>query len=118
MKLRAGEHFDGEAWQVIVAVSGAFGGGAEIDAADVHDGRLDLLVVPAGRRLALLPRALRMRRGDLAEDPKVVHVQAQAFTLDVPAGTAFNVDGELVQAGPEVRFTLQESFRLVRRAPS
>lgn len=118
VELRAGEHFDGEAWQVIVAVSGAFGGGAEIDAADQHDGRLDLLVVPAGRRLALLPRALRMRRGDLADDPKVLHVQAKAFTLEVPAGTVFNVDGELVEAGPTVRFTLQESFRLVRKPPS
>ncbi len=113
--LRAGTHYDGDAWQVIVAVSGAFGGGAEIDAADAHDGRLDLLVVPGGRRLALLPRARRMRRGDLAEDPQVVHVQAKAFTLQVPAGTPFNVDGELVEAGPTVRFTLQESFRLVRR---
>src|SRR5688572_27518474 len=40
--------FAGEAWQAIVAVSGAFGGGAAVGASDPDDGRLDVVVVPAG----------------------------------------------------------------------
>ncbi len=112
---RAGDAFVGDAWQVIVAASGAFGGGAEIDAADPEDGRLDLLVVPAGPRLALAVRALRMRRGDLADDPQVLHRRVADLVLEVPAGTPFNVDGELVEAGPEVRFSVrQAAYRLVR----
>ncbi len=114
---QAGEFYVGEAWQVIVACSGAFGGGAEIDATDPGDGRLDLLIVPGGPRLILVARALRMRRGDLAADPQVLHRRVAELTLDVPARTPFNVDGELVEAGPEVRFTVTHgAFRLV--APS
>jgi diacylglycerol kinase (ATP) len=110
---RIDDHFDDEAWQVIVAASGAFGGGAAIDAADPQDGRLDLVVVPAGRRLALPLRALSMRRGNLADAPGVVHVRAAELTLRVPPGTRFNVDGEVVEAGPEVHFCVQDRFRLV-----
>ena len=51
--------FDGEAWQAIVAVTGAFGGGSEIGAADPEDGGLDVAVAP--RRLA--PRARPPRLG-------------------------------------------------------
>ena len=83
--------------------------------ADPQDGRLDLLVVPAGPRLALAARAVRMRRGDLADAPDVVHTRVDAITLHVPAGTPFNVDGELVEAGPVVEVTLDEDFRLVSR---
>lgn len=118
VRVRAGEHFEGDAWQVIVACTGAFGGGAEIDAADPQDGRLDLLVVPAGPRLALAARAVRMRRGDLAAAPDVVHKRVGAITLEVPAGTPFNVDGELIEAGPIVEVTLEEDFRLVSRPAS
>src|SRR3712207_7308671 len=44
------EAFTGRAWQVTVASTGAFGGGAEIEEADPHDGLLDLVVVPAGHQ--------------------------------------------------------------------
>jgi diacylglycerol kinase family enzyme len=43
------QRFDGEAWQVIVAGTGAFGGGSELEAADPRDGLLDVAVLEAGR---------------------------------------------------------------------
>jgi diacylglycerol kinase family enzyme len=44
------EVFAGEAWQVILAVTGAFGGGSRIGAADPSDGVLDVTILPAGSR--------------------------------------------------------------------
>jgi diacylglycerol kinase family enzyme len=106
-------HFEGRAWQVIVAITGGFGGGAGIDAADPADGRLDLVVLPAGRRAALLRHALHMRRGTLAEAPGAIHARARELPLDVPAGTPFNIDGEVVEAGPSVHVTVQVAAFLV-----
>jgi diacylglycerol kinase family enzyme len=54
--------FAGRAWQVVVGVTGAFGGGGEIGATRPDDGLLDVAVVPAGSRLGLARRALGMRR--------------------------------------------------------
>jgi diacylglycerol kinase family enzyme len=51
------ERFAGDVWQVIVAGTGAFGGGSELDAADPRDGLLDVAVVRAGARAALVLRA-------------------------------------------------------------
>ena len=56
------EAFSGAAWQLTVACSGAFGGGASLDA-DPADGALDLAVIEAGPRLRLVQRAYGMRRG-------------------------------------------------------
>jgi diacylglycerol kinase (ATP) len=52
--------FDGRAWQVIVAVTGAFGGGAGIDA-DPHDGELDVVVIEASSRARLIVHAYGLR---------------------------------------------------------
>jgi diacylglycerol kinase (ATP) len=99
--------FEGEAWQVTVASSGAFGGGSEIEEADAGDGRLDLIVVPGSRRLDLPKTALAMRNGTVAQMEDVVHRRGSVVELRVPPGTAFNVDGEVVEAGEVVRFTVQ-----------
>ena len=41
-------------------------------------------------------------------------IQVVDLALEVPAGTHFNVDGELVEAGPVVRFSVRPSaYRLV-----
>src|SRR5829696_3746619 len=69
------EVFEGEAWQAIVAVSGAFGGGAEIGAANHHDGALDATVLPAGSRLGLARRAWGLRRGTIAKQGDVRHAR-------------------------------------------
>ncbi len=108
------EVFSGRAWQVTVASTGAFGGGSEIEEANPHDGLLDLVAVPAGTRLDLPRRGLQMRFGRLAEQGDVVHVRGDELVMEVPAGTPFNVDGEVVEAGPRVAFTARaRAFTLI-----
>jgi diacylglycerol kinase (ATP) len=105
--------YAGEAWQAIVAVTGAFGGGAEIGAADPEDGVLDVTVVPAGSRLALARRAWGMRRGTIAEQRDVCHARGHVIEVDLPPRTEFNIDGELLDDGMQ-RITVEHhAFRLV-----
>jgi diacylglycerol kinase family enzyme len=100
--------FDGEAFQLIIASSGAFGGGAEVEEANPADGRIDLVAVPAGSRLSLPGRAIAMRRGDLAQQDDVTHATGHEIELDVQPATPFNVDGEVVACERgTVRFTVE-----------
>jgi diacylglycerol kinase (ATP) len=94
------EVFAGEAWQVIVAGTGAFGGGSELDVADPSDLRVDVAVLEAGPRAALVRRAWGMRRGGLAGQQGVHHARAQAVELELPPRTPFNVDGEVCEVAP------------------
>lgn len=87
------ELFAGTAWQVIVAGTGAFGGGSHLEVADPGDGLLDVAVVPAGGRAELLKRAVGMRRGDLVDQEGVVH--ATGTRIEVHGADRFNVDGEV-----------------------
>lgn len=91
--------YAGSAWQIIVSVSGAFGGGSRVDDADPGDGVLHVTVVPAGSRLGLLRRAAGMRRGDIAGQSGVVDAEAHEIDLGLAADAALNVDGELVRPG-------------------
>jgi len=103
----------GEAWQVTVAASGAFGAGAAIEEADPTDGALEVVGIEAGPRLGLVSLAYHLRRGTLTRHPRAYHMHCDQAELQVPDGTRFNVDGELVTAG-EARFTATKgAFRLV-----
>src|SRR5215216_3722274 len=98
--------FGGEAWQVIVAVTGAFGAGAEVGAADPADGVLDVAVLPAGSRVGLARRAWGMRRGTLAEQRGVAHHRGTLIEVALPPHTEFNADGEVRDRGME-RITVE-----------
>lgn len=99
------ERFAGDVWQVVVAVTGAFGGGSDIGGTRHDDGELDVAVVPAGRRAALLRRAYGMRRGRLTAQPDVGHHRGRVVELTLPDRTPFNVDGDLRECHPP-RFAL------------
>jgi diacylglycerol kinase (ATP) len=100
--------FEGEAWQVIVAVTGAFGGGSEVGAADPEDGVLDVAVLPAGSRVGLARRAWGMKRGTIAEQRGVEHHRGWEIEVDLPPGTEFNADGEVRDRGME-RIAIERS---------
>lgn len=103
----------GEAWQVTVAASGAFGAGVVLESADPSDGRLDVLGIEAGPRLGLVGLAYRLRSGGVADHPRAFQMRCSTVEVRVPDGTPFNVDGEVVTAG-SARFTAQErAFQLV-----
>jgi diacylglycerol kinase (ATP) len=99
------EAFAGEAWQVTVASTGAFGGGAQLDA-DPEDGRLDAVVIEAGSRPSLVIRAYGMRSASIASQRGVRSLTAGTIELDVPPGTPYNVDGELIEGG-RARFEVE-----------
>ena len=105
--------FTGPAWQVIVAGTGAFGGGSELEEADPSDRLVDVAVLEAGPRLALVRRAWGMRRGGLSEQPGVHHARARTVDLELPPGTAFNVDGEVCSVAPARFCARGERVRVV-----
>jgi diacylglycerol kinase (ATP) len=103
----------GEAWQVTVAASGAFGAGASIEEADPSDGVLEVVAIEAGSRAGLVGLAYHLRRGTLTHHPRAFHVHCDEAEVQVPDCTRFNVDGELVTAG-DARFkAVKGAFRLV-----
>src|SRR5829696_2668893 len=105
--------FAGEAWQVIVAVTGAFGAGAAVDAADPADGVLDVAVLPAGSRLGLARRAWGLKRGTIADQRGVEHHRGAVIGVDVPPGTEFNADGEVRDRGLERVTVERDAYALV-----
>jgi diacylglycerol kinase (ATP) len=105
--------FTGEAWQVTVAATGAFGAGSSIGEADPHDGALDVVAVAAGPRPGLVALAYRLRIGRLAGHRRARRRRCESAVVRVPDGTDWNVDGEIVPAGTS-RFRGEAgAFRLV-----
>ena len=108
-----GPLFEGDAWQVTVAASGAFGAGSRIDEADPHDGQLDVIAVEAGPRPGLVALAYRLRSGSLGRHPRARHARCAGAAVHVRGLTEFNVDGELVGSST-ARFRGQaDAFSLV-----
>ena len=108
--------FSGGAWQVILAVTGAFGGGSAVGAADPEDGVLDVAVIPAGSRLGLARRAWGLKRHTIAEQRGVEHHRGDVIAVDVPPGTEFNADGEVRDAGLERVTVERDAYSLVSGA--
>jgi len=105
--------FSGKAWQVIVAVTGAFGAGAEVGVADPADGVLDVAVLPAGSRVGLARRAWGMKRGTIADQRGVEHHRSAVIEVDVPPGTELNADGEVRDRGLERVTVERDAYALV-----
>jgi diacylglycerol kinase (ATP) len=104
--------FEGSAWQVSVAVTGAFGGGATVDS-DPHDGKLDVVVIEAGSRARLLAHAYRLRAGRVESQREVHSRRCRVAEVDTDGTTGFNVDGEIVDA-EKARFRVQRgAFEVV-----
>jgi len=87
--------FDGRAWQVIVGVTGAFGGGAGVDA-DPADGRLDVVAIEARSRVRLIAYGYGLRAGRVEEHAGVTTASGERIEVETDAEAGFNVDGELV----------------------
>jgi diacylglycerol kinase (ATP) len=106
------EAFAGDAWQLVVGNTGAFGGGSSLGAADPDDGLLDVAVVPAGSRVALARHAQGMRTGRLVEQEDVVWARGGA--VGVEGAETYNIDGEVVTVEtPAVFGVRKRAFDLV-----
>lgn len=105
--------FEGRSWQVIVAVSGAFGGGSGVAEADSDDGVLDVVVLPAGSRLGLARRAYGLRTRTIASQRDVEHHRGHVIEVDLPPASELNVDGEIRPNGLDRATVEPRAFRLV-----
>ena len=92
------EIYSGEVWQVMVACSGAFGGGSSIET-DLSDSKLDVVVIEAGSRLKLAHHAYGLRRGGIGDQEGVTKVRCSEATVELDGEASWNVDGELVESG-------------------
>ncbi len=102
--------FTGRAWQVVVGATGAFGGGSGTGGVDQHDEELDVAIVEAGSRLALVRHAWAMRNERLVAERAVRHVRGRAIEID--GANRFNVDGEVLRVRP-ARFTVAGRLQVV-----
>jgi diacylglycerol kinase (ATP) len=91
------ELFSGRAWQVLVANTGAFGGGSDAGPADPEDGLLDVTVVAAGARWRLALHGLDLRRGRVRPRPGVLRARAARVEVVRGGQGLLNVDGDLVR---------------------
>lgn len=113
------ELYDGDAWQVSIASSGAFGGGAEL-AADGTDGLLDVVVIEDSGRARLVKHAIGMTTSSLEAQKGVRTARCARAELSLEDGEGnLNVDGEIVPASNlaedgVIRFTARPAaFELV-----
>lgn len=106
--------FEGNAWQVIIGLTGAFGGGAEVDA-DPSDGRLDVVAIEGGSRLKLIARGYGLRAGRVEQQRGVVTASGRTVAVEQRNGdgAGFNVDGELI-SDERLEFSVEpQAFELV-----
>jgi diacylglycerol kinase family enzyme len=113
VRVDGSEVFDGDVWQVIVACTGAFGGGSGIGAADANDGDLDVVIIPAGSRIGLVRRAWGLRTKTIERQRAVPHFEGRLVEVALPDGVELNCDGEFVSGGLERVTARANAFRLV-----
>jgi diacylglycerol kinase family enzyme len=107
------EAFAGDAWQIMVACTGAFGGGSGIGLADATDGELDVVIVPSGSRAGLARRAWGLRTRTIERQRAVSHFEGRVVEVTLPAGAELNVDGEFVDGGLDRVTARAGAFSLV-----
>jgi diacylglycerol kinase (ATP) len=91
--------FSGSVWQAMLAITGAFGGIADVGATHMSDGQLDLVIVPADRATRDLVIDMRaLLRGELAERDGVHHVRGSSISLAFTEAPEYVFDGEERQA--------------------
>lgn len=110
------ELFNGDAWQVTIGCTGAFGGGSGIDA-EIDDRLLDAVVIEGANRLRLAKHAIGLKTGTV-EDQQGVH-SSRCSSIEVRTSSPeLNVDGELVDGSEleedgALRFGIAGRFQLV-----
>jgi diacylglycerol kinase family enzyme len=100
VRVDGADAFEGGAWQIIVAATGAFGGGSDVGVADPLDGELDVAILTAGSRLALARRAWGLRRGTIVSQQPVEHHRGMVVEVRMD-DAELNVDGEIREGGLE-----------------
>jgi diacylglycerol kinase (ATP) len=85
-----------EAFNVVVANSGYYGSGMHIaPMADVQDGELDVVVLPAGSRASMIRRLPRVYDGSHVELPGVTVLRGRRVVVEAEGVTGYG-DGERI----------------------
>ena len=85
-----------EAFNVVVANSGYYGSGMHIaPMADVHDGVLDVIVLPAGSRLSMIRRLPKVYDGSHVDLPGVTVLHGTQVEVVAPGVVGYG-DGERI----------------------
>ena len=90
--------FEGEAWQVTVACTGAFGAGSSVEA-DPADGRLDVVAIEAESAPGWSATPTGFAPGRWRTSPASTACAARQRRSSSPTPQPFNVDGELIESG-------------------
>ena len=99
VRVDGAELFAGRAWQVIVACTGAFGGGIGMGAADATDGDLSVISPPA-RALGWPVAPGGCARGRSSARGRC-RTRGAVVAVEAPEGAEFNCDGECGGGGLE-----------------
>lgn len=95
-----GVRHEQEAFNVVVANSGYYGSGMHIaPMADVHDGVLDVVVLPAGSRLSMIRRLPKVYDGTHVDLPGVTVLRGRQVEVAAPGVVGYG-DGERIGALP------------------
>jgi len=90
-----GVRHEQEAYSVVVANSGYYGSGMHIAPdADVHDGLLDVVVLPAGSRLGMVRRLPKVYDGSHIDLPGVTVLRGRSVDVASAVDVAAYGDGE------------------------
>lgn len=109
-----GGRYEDRAWMVLLANTAWFGGGMRVaPGADPEDGRLELVIVRAIGRAALLRVFPRVYRGSHVGHPAVVLASTRGATIEIDRSEVWYADGEpLTAAGTGSARVTVEARRL------
>lgn len=101
--------YEGEFLLFAVGNARQTGGGTLVTPrAELGDGKLDVLIVPAVPRIDLLPLLPDIRAGRHVESPHVLYLQTRALHVEAASALSVNADGEPLHG-------LRFDYRLERR---
>lgn len=94
-----GERYDGEIMMFAVGNGRQTGAGSQVTPnAELDDGELDVLIIPAMSRMDFMALAPRVRSGAHVEDPQVEYFRTERLVVECGEDLAVNADGEAVSA--------------------
>jgi diacylglycerol kinase (ATP) len=102
-----------DAFNVVVANSGYYGSGMQIaPMADVHDGFLDVVVLPAGSRLSMIRRLPRVYDGTHVDLPNVTVLRGRVVEVAAESVVGYG-DGERIGDLPLTARVLPDALRVL-----
>ena len=102
------------AYNVVVANSGFYGKGMHIaPTADVRDGLLDVVVLPAGSRLSMVRRLPRVYDGSHVDLPGVTVLRGRSVTVSADRPVEAYGDGELLGPLPRTATVIPRAIQVL-----